>query len=148
MLADDKLDLSGLTLEPPSLPPVVWDNCPSPTLFWNCDEWFTKIIANRVVVFDAMTYTASVLMTGQCRRLICAKMQGNCFHPRLEVRMAANMHTKLYLVKGKKVDEVWIGSCNLVSSKRWHNIMMLVEGENAKWLKAYFNSCWKEINAR
>lgn len=93
----------------------------------------------RCVFFDAVTYTANASMLENCRRLITARIWGDASQTRTEIRIAANVHTKLYVLDD---GEVWVSSMNLVEPGGWHNVSVRVGAEQAVSLRLYCDRLW------
>lgn len=113
-------------------------------LYLDYENWYYDVIGS-CKSFDAVSYTAHVKFLGKCKKLICAKLLGDSseYDVKTKIRMADNIHTKLYIVRMKTGnDQVWVGSGNLCSSSAWHNIMTRVGEVNVKTLKLYFNNLW------
>lgn len=90
--------------------------------------------------FDAIVYSVNGDLTMNCRRLLCTRYWGVQL-PSCEVRLAGNVHTKLFLFQ--ESGEVWAGSRNLVDDASYHNLMLRVgDAEQRKSLRLYFERLW------
>lgn len=128
--------------QPPSIPIFNQWKLHQKSLYINCEDFFNEVIIP-CNSFDAITYTVSEEYLDNCRKLLCAKFIGHLPKYKCEIRLAKNVHTKLYIVRKNKRTSIWIGSLNLRASEYWHNIMMRVDDkENAKSLMLYFNRLW------
>lgn len=109
-------------------------------IFVNEKKFFDMLSAGP---FSAVVYTASckVLQELNCQKLICAKLYDEWvgLPEKTQVRMAANVHTKLYWFHR----EVWVGSFNLVQPGSWHNLMVRVSDSQAESLRLYFKRLWQ-----
>lgn len=92
--------------------------------------------------FSAVVYSANGDAAGKCKKLIAAKTWGR-FPSSCEVRLAANVHTKLYLIKRGWDSEVWVGSRNLTLADSYHNVMVHLHDEGQiETLRLYFKKLW------
>jgi hypothetical protein len=107
--------------------------------------WWDAVI-KPCAYFNAISYTASFTHLEKCQKLVCSRPPNGVDNGRTEVRLAANVHTKLYLIYARETStypDIWVGSGNVVSSNGWLNIMMQANYPNTRTLMLYFDRVWE-----
>lgn len=115
-------------------------------LYVNDKRFINEVLREADDIF-ALTYTCTADIANELplSRLICSRLVGNLL-PSIEVRHVANLHSKLYIVKNARLSNIWIGSMNLVHPGSLHNVMIMVDTQQALTLLHYFNRLWKQTN--
>lgn len=91
--------------------------------------------------FDCITYTANGDAADKCHKVLASRIYGQ-FKSTTKVRLAKNVHTKLYIIHTDEVD-VWVGSRNLVRADSYHNVMVRINDERqVETLLLYFKRIW------
>lgn len=112
---------------------------------WVNDKKFIEEVINKAMWFNAITFTVDINLLKNCRKLICGVWPNqDTSNIKTEIRLAKNIHTKLYIVKNKYDYRCfYIGSMNLVQPSYYHNIMLRIDNfQHEKTLELYFNHLW------
>jgi len=112
-------------------------------VFYNAFPFYMHLHTYDVV--DIMCYTFNVHLVTESLsvdRVIATKLTYAA--PDVNVRLASNVHTKMYLCYHNKLDSVFVGSWNFSSPSYVEVIAKLPRRENKNALE-YFNNIWKQL---
>ena len=116
----------------------------SEDMYFNATLFFRHLYSYRSV--DVMCYTFNCGLLGNSfpiDRVIANKLIGT-IPDSLKYKLWKNIHSKMYICKGRNYTHIWVGSQNF-NTPTYKEIMFKVSRRNHAACKRYFDSCWHNL---